>query len=401
MSFDLGRAVSELEEFVSGYEPKLYSPADSVTIYEVAVKGERLFKALKIKAQKQAEASQAWRRLGFQNVDEWLAHMSGSSTYAATQERLLADDLDEAPATKEAFERGEISADQAATIADAAKTAPDSEGELLGSAKAKTPLNKLKAKAGRAKARARTPEDEEARQRRIHAERGIDTWNTNDGAFDGRWHLTKKAGATVMAALEPYLKAAYAKAHGEGRHETRRALLADALVAMATDKAGGGKGPRPVINIRVDYGVLRRGYPTEGEMCEIEGFGSIPLALVADMASDAVLRILLLEGKDVKVAASARSATALQRVLLKERADHGCDLRTCTRKLGLQVDHVVDWAKGGLTALDNEQLLCRWHHYLKTHKGYRYVRADDGEFDVVAPEGADPEPDPPPEWDSG
>jgi hypothetical protein len=259
-------------------------------------------------------------------------------------------------------------------------------------------LNRLKRRAARAKAQARTPEDEAERHRRIHAERHVRTFKPEDGAFDLRAHGTVLDGATLMAALEPYLAEQYRLAKAEGRSEGRSTLLFDALMAMARDKTAGGQGPRPVIHVRVDLGALRRGYPADGELCEIEGFGPVPVALVADMAGDALLRILLLEGKDVRVAATARSATVLQRVALRERADHGCEVRTCDRQLGLQVDHILDWAKGGPTALDNEFLGCRWHHYLKTHKGFRYHRADDGLWDVIAP---DPEPEPPPGWDSG
>lgn len=37
----------------------------------------------------------------------------------------------------------------------------------------------------------------------------------------------------------------------------------------------------------------------------------------------------------------------------------------------LEIDHVVPLAVGGLTALSNLARLCRRHHYLQTHLGYR------------------------------
>jgi 5-methylcytosine-specific restriction endonuclease McrA len=43
----------------------------------------------------------------------------------------------------------------------------------------------------------------------------------------------------------------------------------------------------------------------------------------------------------------------------------------------VEIDHIVPFAEGGPTALDNLARLCRWHHYLKTHRGYGLTRIDD------------------------
>lgn len=44
----------------------------------------------------------------------------------------------------------------------------------------------------------------------------------------------------------------------------------------------------------------------------------------------------------------------------------GCDVRE-----RLEIDHRVPVADNGPTTLANLNRLCGWHHYLKTHQGYR------------------------------
>jgi len=48
--------------------------------------------------------------------------------------------------------------------------------------------------------------------------------------------------------------------------------------------------------------------------------------------------------------------------------DRGCNVRD-----HLEIDHIVPLAEGGPTSLDNLARLCRWHHGLKTHRGYRLL----------------------------
>jgi hypothetical protein len=64
---------------------------------------------------------------------------------------------------------------------------------------------------------------------------------------------------------------------------------------------------------------------------------------------------------------------ALQRAL--RRRDRGCRFPGCTHRRFVDGHHVVHWADGGETRLDNLVLLCR-HHHRRLHEGGCYIVKD-------------------------
>jgi hypothetical protein len=49
------------------------------------------------------------------------------------------------------------------------------------------------------------------------------------------------------------------------------------------------------------------------------------------------------------------------------------------------VHHLLPWAQGGATDLDNLVLICHRHHWLVHEGGWKLVRAEDGRMLAVAP----------------
>jgi hypothetical protein len=89
------------------------------------------------------------------------------------------------------------------------------------------------------------------------------------------------------------------------------------------------------------------------------------------LADDAILSVLLTDGIDVTaVAHRGRTIPASLRRALTER-DRTCVVPGCQVRDRLEIDHIEPFAAGGPTRLTNLCRLCRWHHYLKTHCGYR------------------------------
>ncbi len=170
-----------------------------------------------------------------------------------------------------------------------------------------------------------------------------------------------------------------------GLREAYEAYGADALVALARGDSAGSAGPRATVNVLVDAAALRRGRVEAGERCEIPGIGPITAASARALASDAFLKAIAIDGADIKgVAHLGRSVPSRLRTALETR-DPSCVVPGCDVRRGLEIDHWrVPFALGGRTELANLARVCRWHHYQKTHLGYR-LRGGPGRWEWEHP----------------
>lgn len=275
------------------------------------------------------------------------------------------DRLRELPATEEAFRLGRLSETQAREVASAAAARPEAESQLLRAA-ATEGVAALRQRCRQVEAAAGS--NQETQHDAVHRSRYLRHWTGHDGAFrvDGR--LTPEAGAAVLAALKPHHERIFGEARRAGRRESAEAYAADALVALARGDAV--SGPRATVQVRVDHEAWQRRHTEAGETCEIEGIGPVPVATAKAMASDAIVTAVVTDGVDVTtVAHLGRTIPAHVRTALEAR-DPACVVPGCTVRHHLEIDHVVPFADGGPTALDNLARLCHWHHQLKTYRGY-------------------------------
>jgi hypothetical protein len=140
--------------------------------------------------------------------------------------------------------------------------------------------------------------------------------------------------------------------------------------------------------VRVDYSALLRGYPVDAETCDIPGFGPTTVEAVRDMIAtgDPVLKAIVTKGKNViGVVHMRRRPNAYQKSaldwLFPTCAATGCGTRACF----LETDHREDWARTHITVLELLDRLCRYHHSLKTTKGWALVEGT-GKRDFVPPD---------------
>jgi hypothetical protein len=133
--------------------------------------------------------------------------------------------------------------------------------------------------------------------------------------------------------------------------------------------------------VRVDLSALLRGHAIDGEICEIDSQGPIPVAMARDMANDSFLRLVFHRAGDIRaVSHLGRTINRTLRTALVHR-DRTCVVPGCAVTFGLEIDHVIPVAEQGPTELDNLALLCHHHHSLKTYEGWtlsRIVTVDDG-----------------------
>lgn len=364
---NLQAIVRTLREAVSQLEPKCLSAAEAVGLVKLFAEAERLCAAGRTLAARQVERSGAWRKEGHRSAAHWVAATTRVSVGQAVGMMETARRLEDLPATTGAFATGRLSEAQVREVAAAAAANPGQETELLQAAHTES-VSALRERCRRVRACAT---DEREAYERIRRGRYLRHWTDPEGAFRLEARLTPDDGATVLAGMEPDRQRIFAEARASGRRESSEAYAADALVAMSGFKSDGKGGPVATVHVRVDRSALVRGHAVSGEVCEIPGIGPIPVAAARRLADDAILKAFVTDGADVTaVAHLGRTIPARLRTALEAR-DPTCVVPGCDTRKGLEIDHRIPFAEGGPTTLDNLARLCKWHHYLKSHHGYR------------------------------
>ena len=342
---------------------------------------ERLAAAGKTLCARQMAATQAWYSGGHRSPCHLMAEATGSSVRYALDLLDAAEAMKALPATEEKFRAGSLTERQAIEVASAAVADPESEEELLELAELES-FVELQRAAARVRAAAT---DEDERHRRAHRRRHFRHWVDPEGAFRFSGSLTAEAGAVLMAAIEPHRQALSRQAAESDKGRRRRrdcdaAVAADALVEMARGASGSAPAdplrptPAAVVHVRVDHAALERGQTKKGEVCEVPGVGPVTVGWVQGLLPDAVVAALLVEdGEVLRVAHLGRFIPAKVRTALVER-DRACVVPGCSVDSDLEIDHIKPVAAGGRSELANLCRLCRFHHYLKTHHGWRIAR---------------------------
>ncbi len=163
---------------------------------------------------------------------------------------------------------------------------------------------------------------------RIHAQRSFTSWTDDEGAFCFSGRDSAERGARLVARLHPVVERLRRDRReagtGPGGHrpagapvpppESEAALRADALFALVTGTrrprpgpdgtTGSGPdgdpeaeaadlgdvedlvaaGPPATVLVRVDLAALRRGRARPGELCELDGHGTVPVEVVRSLA---------------------------------------------------------------------------------------------------------------------
>jgi hypothetical protein len=120
-------------------------------------------------------------------------------------------------------------------------------------------------------------------------------------------------------------------------------------------------GERPHLTVTLDLETLER---RAGRRCELDDAGRLSAEDARRIACDASVNRIITAAESGPVEVGRRSPVvpaALRRALVVR--DAGCRFPGCDRPPGwCDAHHVVHWADGGATALDNLVLLCRPHH---------------------------------------
>lgn len=182
-----------------------------------------------------------------------------------------------------------------------------------------------------------------------------------EGVIRVRGRLSAEAAAVLRSALSPLAKPL--------PKDTRSAAKrrADALVELARRVLDVGTlpvegGVRPHIGLTVDIAELRR----HTGIVDLDWGGTVSIQTARRICCDADIIPIVMRGgsQPLDVGRRQRLVTGpLRRALIAR--DRGCVAPGCDRPPEwCEAHHLVHWANGGVTSIDNTSLVCGYHHTL-------------------------------------
>jgi len=330
-------AVATLKSVVVGLEPGCLDGPGAVSLVGLFAEAEHVAAAGKAIATRRVDETQAYRAGGHRTAAHWLATTTGVNVGQATHALRTAEALDALPATSEAFRAGELSEVQAYEITTAASADPSSETRLLDSAKRDT-VKGLKDRCARVLAASVADDAEWAH--RLHDQRAVSRW-TEHGIARMDVRFAPEAAGLVFAALDAETDLVFREARAAGKREPRRAYMHDALANLIA------RGPTKPIDVRLnaDASGIARGHVIDGERCEIDGIGPIPVTTARALLADARVTTMVKTGDAIThVTSMTRTIPAKLRRWL-EVTYPKCGRKGCNNTQHLQIDHITDYAE--------------------------------------------------------
>lgn len=203
---------------------------------------------------------------------------------------------------------------------------------------------------------------------------------TRDGAYAGEFRLTAGLGAKLVAVLDPLARPRLTTVTTEDGSVTndldprsRPQRMHDALedvcdrILRSGTLPDAGGTPATVI-VTMDVDDLRHrtgtGVTSDGTVLTIAEI----LRLAGE--ADVIPTVCTAAGAVLDLGRSRRIASPSQTLGLIAR-DQGCSFPGCSHPPDYcERHHIVAWADGGLTKLDNLTLLCRYHHRYFADRGW-------------------------------
>ena len=341
-----------------------------------------------------------WERWECHDMAGWLSWKCGVAPGTAREYVRVARALGDLPLVRERFGAGRLSYSQVRALTRAATGA--SEVLMVGLAESSTgaQLERI------VRAYRRCEEAQLDTAERRHQGRYLRMGWDDDGNLVGSFRLPAETGAVLMTAIEAATtRQAVDDADRDGAPEPVSAARADALVELVTagDRAGSDSSvdatPGVLLKVIVEEAALARGpagdgKAGEGALCQVEDGPGLAGETARRLGCDAE-EVHIVEDSAGSVLDVGRRTRRISRRLREalRRRDGRCQFPGCDRP-ATQAHHIVHWADGGPTDLDNLISLC-WCHHRRVHEGgYRIITGPDGRHRFQHPNGTFRDPAP-------
>jgi len=263
-----------------------------------------------------------WEDLGFQSCAHWLNFKCGFGMNSARERLRVAHGLAGLPKISEQFSAGAISYSKVRAITRVASESNEEYLLMIATHGTAHHVERLVAQYRRAK----KFEDAEFAMN-LHEQREVTYYYDHDGCLVVKARIPADQGELIVKALEMSMEDDFvgARLAGDGPHvtaETSRRIGCDCSKTTITEDEN---------------------------------------------------------GEPLNIGRRSRTIPPPMRRALKAR-DGGCRFPGCTNHKYVDGHHIIHWADGGETSLDNLVLLCRHHHHLVHEGGFDCKRSKDGEI---------------------
>ena len=322
-----------------------------------------------------------WADQGALSCAHWLSWRIGLELGAAREHVRVARAIADLPLVDDALRQGLVSYSKVRALTRVAT--PGTEATLLEMARSSTAsqLERICRGYRRALRNAAGERPEDEAERRWVRER-----ETEAGLVRFEVQLRPDEAAVVRRALEAAMQRAWAATDVSAETRPPSLRRADALVAVAEQYlAGGTTAAAPPVEVVVHVDAAALAELDAGGTLD-DGTALAPAATARLLCDATVVEVVEdSRGNVLDVGRRRRTIPTLLRRALRLR-DRGCRFPGCTNR---QVDghHVVPWARGGSTALENLCSLCRRHHTHVHEYGFRIERDGMGGFRFLRPDG--------------
>jgi hypothetical protein len=319
--------------------------------------------------------SEAWRAEGYGSMYQWLVARYGFGRATATSYVKTASRLSEDPEIARMLAAGEISFDQARALC-----------RLNATETTRTPTDVREKSADQIQRLARGQEkldiDDAVRAHRWRYLRW--DWSKDRHVLHLSAALPHDQGAAVLKAVDRLVRAMPPNAE-DGVYDSYEAYAADALHQLASMHLGRDRDPdRAAVVVHVDADHLT----SSDAVGVLEDGPVLAIETVRRWACDARIETVL-TGDDGTAVGIARASRKIPAWLGRQarRRDHGCRFPGCERTRWVHIHHLIHWAHGGATDLDNLITLCPYHHRLVHEYGWTISGDPNKQVEFIKPNG--------------
>lgn len=298
----------------------------------------------------EVDARQSWMADGARNLVDWVAARLRMRRSSASRLVSVARQLADLPELRKCFAAGELSLDQVDAVSRVATK--DTEDSLL-----RETAGLSAAALDRLARRRRAVGEDEARsvwdRRRL-----VRQWNLDESELRFHGRLPGDQGRVFDEAID--IRVDQMGVNPEtGVFDLFETRSADALTELAaTDTRS--EGTPPQVSIFADLEALTT---TDQGRAYLDNTAPISNSTAQRLVCDATIETIIRNGEQViGIGRRSRKIPGWLRRLVHQRDGGLCQHPGCGNTRWLQVHHILSWAHGGRTELDNLILLCGFHH---------------------------------------